>query len=138
MANVFRFQNIFFNQFKNSTMTKFKIPILRKAYKNADKAGKALLEEACGTEIFTGDVMERVKNLYDACIETGRDYSVEFSNDRISNETPDETAYREWKIIAEALNEGEEVDFYNTKQKKWTLYVQYTASGRGLSFDGVD
>ena len=70
---------------------KIKIKHLRLTHKKADANGKALLEEACGTDIFSGDVCDRVKTLQDACEETGRDYDVEFSPERIKNETPDET-----------------------------------------------
>jgi hypothetical protein len=118
-------------------MAQIKMHPLRKAYKQADAAGKALLVEACGLEALTSSVMDRVKSLRDACDETGRNYDLEFSEDRTKGETPDETAYREWKIIAEALNEGQEVDFYNSKQRKYTIWVEYQASGRGLSLYGV-
>lgn len=118
-------------------MATINIAKIRKAHNSSTPEVKALLEEACGVSLFTGDVMDRVKTLQDACNEIGKDYNVEFSPERLSYETEDETAYREWKIIQEALNEGEELDYSNTKQQKWTIYVNWV-SGRGLALGGVD
>ena len=117
---------------------KINIAKLIRIYNNADAQGRALLIDALGAEVFKSNVMERVTSLREACEDVGLDFDVEFSAERLKHETEDETAYREWKIIAEALNEGVEVDYRNHNQKKWTLYVQYDASGRGLAIYGVD
>jgi hypothetical protein len=117
-------------------MQQIKIRKIRVAYKNADDKGKALLEAACGSVMFTDNVMNRVTTLREACEECGKDYDIEFSPERIKLESPDESGYRELKVIFEALNEGEEIDFYNSNQKKFYGWLEYI-SGRGLALCGV-
>lgn len=118
------------------TTPKIKIAKLIRIYNNASAADKALLIDACGAEIFASNVMDRVKTIRDACDECGKDFDIEFSPERIKWETPDETAYREMKILCEALNEGEEIDYSNSNQRKYYIWVKWV-SGRGLALGAV-
>jgi hypothetical protein len=115
---------------------KINFPRLRQSYKKADAKERAFLIEALGIDIFNGNIMERVTTLREACEETGRDFDKEFSIEHTSCESLNETGFRELGIIFEALNEGEEIDFFNASQKKYYGWIEYV-SGRGLSLGVV-
>ncbi len=106
------------------------------AYKNAKQEGKQLLSDIFGCDLFQPkDITDRIKTMRDVCEACGKDYDVEFAHDRIKWLTADEVAYKELKLISEALNEGDVLTLFNKSQYKYYPYV--TVSGCGLSLYGV-
>jgi hypothetical protein len=58
---------------------------------------------------------------------------------RREDETDDEYAYRQWKLIASVYNEGAVLDARNTKQPKYFPWAKIDpSSGVGLSYYGCD
>ena len=102
------------------------------AYRKANSEGKALLRNMFGESEFNENIMDTVKTLQDVCAALGRDYDVEFSKERTKWLTMEELGHKEWRLIAEALNEGEVMDITNPNQPMYRPYVEYV-SGRGLS-----
>jgi hypothetical protein len=107
--------------------------MIRKTYDAGSDADKALLIKLYGKEFFVfDDIRDLVKSVEAACKLTGRDFHKEFSAELLALLSPDELAYKEWKIVAEALNEGVVMDYSNVSQKKWEIWMR-EVSGRGLS-----
>jgi hypothetical protein len=89
-----------------------------KAHSAADDAGKKLLENLLGPEVFKikkEKVTDRVKTFEDACAEVGEDPT----DENFSEGTVDEIAYKKIKVIVRALNEGWKPDWNNSNQYKW-------------------
>ncbi len=81
-------------------------------------------------------ITDRVKTLNDVCQVLGKDYDVEFSAERMQYLTPDERAYKEWALIAQALNEDWVVNVNDTDQRHyWPVFER---SAVGLSYDVFD
>jgi hypothetical protein len=88
--------------------------------------------------MFDGDVkaweayiIPRIKIFEDACAETGNnpmDY-------RFQQGTPDEIAYRKYKVVCEALNGGWKPDWKNRNQAKWYPWLEYDEATAGFRFD---
>lgn len=110
---------------------------IRNEWNQGSPESKQLLEKLYGKNFFVfGDIRDRVKSIEQACTERGKDFAKEFPPALLKLLTPDEIAYREWKAIQEALNEGVEMDYSNPKQEKWEIWMKWV-SGRGLSLCDV-
>jgi len=105
----------------------------RTAYKNADSNGKELLENLFGKDVFSEKITDRIETLADALEETGRPSAPAF------NDVPEDLrsyfqAQYKAIVIAEALNEGQKIDYKNCDQKKWIPWFN-TISPSGFAFD---
>ena len=96
----------------------------RQAHRTADAAGKQLLENLFGKEVFSENIKDRVKTFKDACEITGIDPSTVLD----ANLSPDEVAYRKIKIITQALNEGWKPDWNNSSEYKYYPYFDMRGS----------
>jgi hypothetical protein len=82
----------------------------------------------------TTNITDRVKTFQDACILLDMDYAKEMAD--MEGTPKDEAAYRQLKIIAQALNQGWKPDWAN---KKWDKYYPwFNMSGSGLALFTVD
>lgn len=113
----------------------------RKAYSEADTAGKKLLANLLGKDVFRDNPIEYIKTLMDVCEEAG----VEFEHYKIptsgSNEEKAAMYLKRLKLIASVFNGEWKADLGNTEQRKyypWFNIVPNTKgpSGFGLSFSG--
>ncbi len=106
-----------------------------KLYDKAPQWLKTMLVETFGKETFNQPITERVKSIEDAFDVTGRpvinDLSIfpEDVRDYMK-------AQYEAVVLAEALNQGEILDYENGDQRKWLPW--YDFSGGGFVFDGTD
>ena len=105
----------------------------RKAFKDADPNGKKLLAKLLGENNLYEKITDRVSGWNDILEVSGRDpKEFEFRPD----ETDDELAYRQAKLIASVLNEGVVLDAKDTSQTKYFPWCNIDAkSGFGLSCD---
>src|SRR6478736_5653014 len=78
-------------------------------YRKTGKEGRSILEALFGREQLTINITERVKTFEDACELLSHDGTV--------TGTPDEVAYKQLKVIAEALNEGWTPDWEGDEYK---------------------
>lgn len=82
------------------------------AYDNTNDAGRKLLENLFGKEVFTKDITERVKTFEDACKVLGskhpyvEQYVATEAAFRGEEKTGDFISYLKLRIITAALNEG--------------------------------
>jgi hypothetical protein len=93
------------------------------AYKDADTAGKALLEALLGKNNFLIKITDRIKSFEDACRELGEDPA------NFNVGMPDEIAYKKLKVITRALNEGWEPNWNNDNQYKWYPWFYMDSPG---------
>jgi hypothetical protein len=100
------------------------------AYKDADTAGKALLEALLGKNNFLIKITDRIKSFEDACRELGEDPA------NFNVGMPDEIAYKKLKVITRALNEGWEPNWNNDNQYKW--YPWFYMDSPGFRFYDSD
>jgi hypothetical protein len=99
------------------------------AFKSATAEGKALLTNLFGTKNLYEKITDRIQTFADVEEISGKKLI------RRSDETDDEFAYRQIKLIAEVYNEGTVLDPMNTKQYKYYPWHEITpGSGVGLSF----
>jgi hypothetical protein len=97
-----------------------------KAYNNGDTNIKKVLENLLGADTFRSkNIMDRVKSYADAVIVLGRKAII------VSTDTDDEVAYKELKLIAEALNEGWKPNWDDHNECKY--YPWFNMSSSGLS-----
>jgi len=88
------------------------------------------------TTLFGGlkplKITERIQTFEDVEAITGKKLTQQ------DGETTDEFAYRQAKLIAEAYNEGEQLDPMNTNQTKYFPWfkINPSVSGVGLSYSG--
>ena len=117
-------------------MEKLKITLEKaiEAWKNADNSGKKLLEDLFGKEKFsTKSITERVQSIEDIYSISGKHLC------KRPDETDDEFAYRQTKLIAEVYNEGTVLDPMDTNQNKYYPWHKIAAgSGCGLSYAAFD
>lgn len=116
----------------NDLLQTTKATVLKK-YRDADASGKSLLEELFGKTFFNQKITDRVKSFEDACTVKGADPS----NITHPLDSRDEGAYKQLKLIVEALNEGWTPDWNNTNQRKWYPWFDMRA-GFGFSYSGCD
>lgn len=85
------------------------------AYDNTNDAGRKLLENLFGKEVFAKDITERVKTFEDACNVLGDDHPLVKEYCGVVNVdldiTQDLIAYLKLRIITAVLNEGWEPQF---------------------------
>lgn len=103
------------------------------AHENAKNSGKKLLEDLFGKKTFLKEVTDRIKTFDDVLNELGID-THQFDNSCIGL-SPDEVAYRQVKLIVQALNEGWEPNWGNSYQAKYTPWFNMPgSSGSGFSY----
>ena len=108
------------------------------AYKNADVAGKKLLEDLVAGQVdFSMKITDRIKTFEDACAEVGfvpssNNIAFGFADDK---DMISINAYSKLCIIARALNEGWTPDWSDSNQYKYYPWFDMS-SGSGLAFGG--
>ena len=103
----------------------------KKIYPDSPDWFKKVLEENFGKELFKKRSIEDIKTFEDACDEL----SIDPETVTQENDTPDEAAYKKFKIIAAAINQGWTPDWNNSNQYKWTPWFKLS-SGFGFSGSG--
>ena len=102
-----------------------------KLYPTASTEFKQMLIDSFGEKFFSQKITDRVKSFEDACDILG------ISRDQdLITDTADETAYKQLKIIAKALNEGWEPNWDNSNEYKWYPWF-YMDSASGFRLNGV-
>ncbi|OPC53459.1 hypothetical protein [Elizabethkingia bruuniana] len=107
-----------------------------KAYSEASKNGKLLLENLFGKNVFLVDIKERIKSIEDAINELGENddevivlRALEVAG--ISNHI----LYTQWLVvITKALNEGWEPDWGNGQWDKWFNWFNMPSKNGRFSF----
>ena len=108
-----------------------------KAHEDAKKSGKKLLENLFGKSTFQRNVMERIKSFDDVLEELGID--PEEFEDGTEFLPDDEKAYRQLKLIVEALNEKWKPDWSDSSQYKYIPWFSMGgSSGSGFAHGYVD
>jgi len=102
------------------------------AHAEANQKGKALLENLFGKKVFQREVTERIKTFDDVLDELGIS-AVEFAA-ATKGLSHDEIAYRQIKLIVQALNEGWQPDWTDSDRYKYYPWFDLS-SGRGLSYN---
>jgi bifunctional DNA-binding transcriptional regulator/antitoxin component of YhaV-PrlF toxin-antitoxin module len=99
------------------------------AYKSADGNGKTLLKKLFPNQVLSGNIRDEIQTFEDVERITGKKIT------RRPDETDDELAYRQKKLIAEAYNQGRQLDPKNQNQYKYYPVFQLDESSpSGLSF----
>ena len=107
----------------------------RKLYKISPPEWKEILEENFGKKFFFENILDRIKNFNDICLEV--DFTEEYFKNKYSSLLDDEYAYKQLKLITEVLNEDRNwVNFDNTNQNKWWPY--HSGGASGFAFSGSD
>lgn len=102
------------------------------AYDNTNDAGRKLLENLFGKEVFTKGITERVKTFEDACSVLGDDHPLvgqyRFSDAAYKGHpmSEDSIAYLKLCIITAALNEGWEPQFTEDEWRYFPWFQFFT------------
>ena len=102
------------------------------AYDNTNDAGRKLLENLFGKEVFTNGITERVKTFEDACSVLGEDHPLvgqyRFSDSAYKGHSMSEDfiAYLKLRIITAALNEGWEPQFTEDEWRYFPWFQFFT------------
>lgn len=99
-----------------------------KLFPTAPPEFKQMLLDTFGEKFFQQKITDRVKTFDDACDVLGIIPTAVYQED----DTKDEIAYKQLKVIVQALNEGWKPNWADTNQRKWYPYFQYK-SGFGFS-----
>ncbi|MCT4151323.1 hypothetical protein HZP59_08770 [Elizabethkingia anophelis] len=107
-----------------------------KAYSEASKNGKLLLENLFGKKVFLVDIKERIKSIEDAINELGE------NNEEVIVLRALEVAgiknhilYTQWLVvITSALNEGWEPEWGNGQWDKWYNWFNMPSKNGRFSF----
>lgn len=109
----------------------------RKLYKTATHEFKETLEDTFGKDFFTAPVEDRINSFADALLETGRPKVPEF--DCVPEDLrPFFKATYRCVVIAEAFNQGERFDIYNSKQERHYPYFENAGSASAFGLDGTN
>lgn len=104
----------------------------RTAYDNTNDAGRELLENLFGKEVFTKDITERIKTFEDACNALGDEHPLvgqyRFSDAAYKGHpmSEDSIAYLKLRIITAALNEGWEPQFTENECRYYPVFEFFT------------
>ncbi|MDV3882948.1 hypothetical protein CMU04_06405 [Elizabethkingia anophelis] len=107
-----------------------------KAYSEASKNGKLLLENLFGKKVFLVDIKERIKSVEDAINELGEN-DEDVKTLRILEKVGinNHVLYTQWLvIITKALNEGWEPDWGNGQWDKWFNWFNMPSENGRFSF----
>lgn len=111
--------------------------LARQLYPGATNELKSILEESCGGRTFFDQkITDRVHSLEDVFEVMGIDPD-DFYND---NDTDDERAYKEMKVVTKCLNEDWVPNFDDVNEPKWYLWFDLQKSKSnpsGFRLNGV-
>jgi hypothetical protein len=103
----------------------------RKLYPTASSEFKQMLNDTFGEQFFKVKITERVQTFDDILAIEG----ITFANLVNENDTPDEVAYKQAKLIAKVYNEGTVLNPNDKTQWKYYPWFEITpGSGVGLSY----
>ncbi|MFD2962794.1 MULTISPECIES: hypothetical protein [Olivibacter] len=106
------------------------------AFRSTDQKGKALLSTLFGAEIFSQNVIDRIKSFEDVLDDQG--ISKEQWLKSIDGISDDEIAYKQIKLIVKSLNEGWEPNWSDGGQYKYYPWFEFDSSGPGFSYLAYD
>ena len=109
----------------------------RKLYKDVPDWFKPMLEETFGKDFFSMKITDRIKTYEDACAEIG-EMPIDEKAMLSFGFTQDEIDYRKIKTITKALNEGWNVDWKDSDQKKWIPWFAMSSAGFVFRNAGYD
>jgi len=120
------------------TVLKMDLATARQEYPTASDTMKKIFEKSFPEGSFSTNIIDRVKTMDDVFLELRLDKEQFYKN--CFGLTEDEVAYREVKLIAQALNEGWIPDWGNTNQSKWRPWFYMTPGGFRfyVSYCGTD
>ena len=107
-----------------------------KAFQQADKKGKELLETLFGKQILSEKITDRIKTFEDACDAIGlklQNNNIEFKSFCDDKDIDSINAYAKLCIIARALNEGWQPDWTNSNEYKYQVWLTDYKAGFGFS-----
>lgn len=108
-----------------------------KAYENADKKDKALLEALFEKKIFKKNMIDRVTTMDDVFEELEIDKKAFYKALKDANLSDDTIAYEEIKLIADCFNEGWKPNWDNSSENKYYPWFKMDSPGfRFVGFDG--
>ena len=115
----------------SDTILQIKKSAAMQAFEKGTASEKEMLKNLLGKEnLVQPNIMERIQTIEDVYRITGKTLVLR------PDETVDEFAYRQAKLICEAYNEGTVLDPMDTNQRKYYAFHEiYKASGFGLSYD---
>ncbi len=96
---------------------------------------KTKLEKDFGKEIFSPNLIDRIRSLQDAYDEVDDATRRQYDRDHGYDLSDDILADIEAKLIAKALQGDWQADFDNKQQKKWSQWFIWSA-GSGFGFSG--
>lgn len=112
--------------------------LARQLYPGATNELKSILEESCGGKTFFDQkITDRVHSLEDVFEVMGIDPDDFYSD----NDTDDERAYKEMKLVTKCLNEGWLPDYNNSNERKWYPWFDLEkskANPTGFRLNGVN
>jgi len=106
---------------------------LKKVYADAEECDKKALSEIFGAKFFNGKIIDRINSFEDAAKELGLAPTLPFPNAGSARELAT-NAFYQLDVIAEALREGNELDWANSNQKKWFAWFNDYTPGSGFRF----
>lgn len=103
------------------------------AHKVADKAGKKMLESLF--KDLLQNVMDRIKNYEDACIDQGIDpkENLPWKNPVNSDQVYDNTMV-ELRTIAKSLKGNTKVNWADPTERKWRPWFEFNSKSAGFGF----
>ena len=105
----------------------------RRLYKTASAEFKQVLEDTFGKEFFTGSVLDRVNTYEDALAATGQPDVTNFG-DVPTKYVPFFRAMWRNVMIVEALNDGEQMDIYDSDKRRYYPYFACNNGPSGFAF----
>lgn len=120
----------------NKTLQVFEKNAL-KAFNEADENGKSILSNLFGKEVFSRNIIDRIKSMEDVYEINGTTEKevIHFPN-AVSKEQKSLNGCAKVMQIAKALNEGWEPNWSNKNERKYYPWFTYCSSGVGFSSDG--
>lgn len=106
----------------------------RSLYKTGSNEMKELLEENFGKAFFSQSVIDRIDGWKDMLTETGRPDVPEFSDIPEDLRPFFKSVYKN-VVMAEAYNEGEKMDIYDSTKYRYYPYFRTNGSPSAFAFD---
>ena len=106
----------------------------RSLYETASPELKEVLEESFGKEFFSEDVIDRINGWEDMMSEADRPDVPEFS-DVPEDMRPWFKALYRGRVMTEAYNQGQNIDIYDSEQKRYYSYFDCNGSPSAFRFN---
>ena len=81
---------------------------------------------------------KEIKTFEDACKAEGKDAAKLIAKWKKNGDTPDEIAYKKWKLFLKAINGTWVADFTDASQQKWFIIAWVAKKTKGAGFRVTD